>query len=164
MRRVAGATWLFLGILCATSVRAEETNIAARLIPFDSLTETNRNLVHDVTDHITLHCSYTAEVFKARIPVFEYLFDHMESCSALAQKEGLITYRATRDVEGRLHADDHDGAAGYMFNVYAGNGKRVVYVAGTQHGLFDASGRGVAVLDYHSTTNDEIEYTRAAFV
>jgi hypothetical protein len=164
MRRVAGATWLFLGILCATSVCAEDTNLAARLIPFDSLTETNRALVHEVTDHFTLHCAYTAEVFRARIPVFEYLFDHMDSCSALAQKEGLITYRATRDAEGRLHADDHDGASGYMFNVYAGDGKRVVYVAGTQHGLFDASGRGVAVLDYHSTTNGEIEYTRAAFV
>jgi hypothetical protein len=164
MRRVAGAAWLFLGILCATSARAEDTNIAARLIPFDSLSATNRALAHEVTDHFTLHCAYTAEVFRARIPVFEYLFDHMDSCSALAQKEGLITYRATRDAEGRLHADDHDGAAGYMFNVYAGDGKRVIYVAGTQHGLFDASGRGVAVLDYHSTTNGEIEYTRAAFV
>ncbi len=164
MSRLARASWIFLLILCASSVRAEDTNIAARLIPFDSLTVTNRVLVHDVTDHITLHCTYTAEVFKARIPVFEYLFDHMDSCSALAQKEGLITYRATRDAEGRLHADDHDGAAGTMVNVYAGTGKRVIYVAGTQHGLFDASGRGVAVLDYHSTTNGEIEYTRAAFV
>jgi hypothetical protein len=145
-------------------VRAEDTNIAARLIPFDSLTATNRALAHEVTDHPTLHCVYTAEVFRARIPVFEYLFDHMDSCSALAQKVGLITYRATRDAEGRLHADDHDGAAGYMVNVYAGDGKRIIYVAGTQHGLFDASGRGVAVVDYHSTTNGEIEYTRAAFV
>jgi len=157
--------WLFLGILCAISVYAEDdAATVSRLIPFDSLTVTNRVLVHDVTDHITLRCSYTAEVFKARIPVFEYLFDHMESCSALAQKEGLITYRATRDAEGRLHADDHDGAAGYMVTVYAGTGKRVIYVAGTQHGLFDASGRGVAVVDYHSTTNGKVEYTRAAFV
>lgn len=164
MRRVAFLTWVFLGVLCATFVRAEDTNIAARLIPFDSLTATNRALAHEVTDHPTLHCVYTAEVFRARIPVFEYLFDHMDSCSALAQKVGLITYRATRDAEGRLHADDHDGAAGYMVNVYAGDGKRIIYVAGTQHGLFDASGRGVAVVDYHSTTNGEIEYTRAAFV
>jgi hypothetical protein len=164
MRRVAVATWLFLGILCATFVHAEETNLVARLIPFDSLTATNRALAHDVTDHITLRCAYTAEVFKARIPVFEYLFDHMDSCSTLAQKEGLITYRATRDADGRMHGDDHDGATGYMITLYAGDGKRVVYVAGTQHGLFDASGRGVAVLDYHSITNGEIEYTRAAFV
>ena len=170
MSRVASAAWLFLGILCATSVRAEEA-VAARLIPFDSLTATNRALAHEVTDHFTLHCDYTAEVFKARIPVFEYLFDHMDSCSALAQKVGLITYRTTRDAEGRLYADDHDGAAGYMVNVYQADGKRVIYVAGTQHGLFDASGRGLAVVDYHAKTGaqslglpDEIEYTRAAFV
>lgn len=164
MRRLAGATWLFLLILCATSVRAEDEAADARWIPFDSLTATNRALAHDVMDHITLRCAYTAEVFKARIPVFEYLFDHMESCSALAQKEGLITYRATRDADGKLHADDHDGAAGFMLTVYAGDGKRVVYVAGTQHGLFDASGRGVAIVDYHVKTGNEVEYTRAAFV
>ena len=164
MRRVASAAWVFLFILSAGGLRAEETNAAARLIPFDSLSPTNRALAHEVMDHVTLHCAYTAEVFRAQVPVFEYLFDHMESCSALAQKEGLITYRATRDADGRLHADDHDGAAGYMMTVYAVYGKRVIYVAGTQHGLFDASGRGVAVVDYHIRTGDEIEYTRAAFV
>jgi hypothetical protein len=164
MRRLAGVTWLFLGILCATSVRAGDEAIAARLIPFDSLSPTNRVLAHEVMDHPTLHCAYTAEVFRARIPLFEYLFDHMDSCSALAQKVGLITYRATRDADGRLHADDRDGAAGYMVTVYAGDGKRVIYVAGTQHGLFDASGRGVAVVDYHARAGDDIEYTRTAFV
>jgi len=164
MRRVAFLVFLSLRVLCTASVRAEDDAVASRLIPFDSLTVTNRALVHEVTDRVTLHCDYTAEVFRARIPVFEYLFDHMESCSALAQKVGLITYRATRDAEGRLSADDHEGAAGYMLNMYAADGKRVIYVAGTQHGLFDATGRGVAVLDYHAKTGDEIEYTRAAFV
>jgi hypothetical protein len=164
MRWVAFLMCWFLGVLCAAPVRAEDEAVASRLIPFDSLTVTNRALAHEVTDHPTLHCDYTAEVFKARIPVFEYLFDHMDSCSALAQKVGLITYRAARDAEGRLYADDHDGAAGYMVNVYAVDGKRVIYVAGTQHGLFDASGRGVAVVDYHAKASDEIEYTRAAFV
>ena len=164
MRWVGFLTCLFLGYLCGSPVRAEDDAVASRLIPFDSLTVTNRALVHEVTDRFTLHCDYTAEVFKARIPVFEYLFDHMDSCSALAQKEGLITYRATRDAEGRLSADDHDGAAGYLVGVYAAAGKRVIYVAGTQHGLFDASGRGVAVVDYHAKTGAEIEYTRTAFV
>lgn len=164
MRRLVLPVWLLLGLLCAIPVRAEDEVADARWIPFDSLTATNRVLAHDVMDHVTLRCAYTAEVFKARVPVFEYLFDHMESCSALAQKEGLITYRATRDADGKLHADDHDGAAGYMLTLYASDGKRVIYVAGTQHGLFDASGRGVAIVDYHVKTGDEVEYTRAAFV
>jgi len=162
MRWVAFQALLSVGILCAIPVCAEDD--AARLIPFDSLTATNSALVHGVTDHYTLRCDYPAEDFNGRIPVFEYLLDHMESCSALAQKEGLITYRATRDAEGRLHADDHEGAAGYMVNVYTGIGKRVIFVEGTQHGLFDASGRGVAIIDYHTKTNDVIEYTRTAFV
>ncbi len=164
MRRLVGATWVFLFILCAIPVRAEDDPVALRLIPFESMTVTNRALAHEATDHPTLHCEYPAEAFKAQIPVFEYLFDHMDSCSALAEKEGLITYRATRDAEGWLHADDHDGAAGFMVNIYASDGKRVIYVAGTQHGLFDASGRGVAIVDYRAKSGDEIEYTRAAFV
>ena len=164
MRWVAFQALLSVGILCAIPASADDSTLAAHLIPFDSLTATNRVLVHSVTDHHTLRCDYPAEEFKARIPVFEYLFDHMDACSALAQREGLITYRATRDAEGRLHADDHDGAAGYMLNVYAGGGKRVIFVEGTQHGLFDASGRGVAIVDYHAKTGDVVEYARAAFV
>ena len=71
MRRVVGVTWLFLGILCAIPVRAEDEAVASRLIPFDSLTITNRALAHEVTDHYTLHCDYPAETFKGRIPMFE---------------------------------------------------------------------------------------------
>jgi hypothetical protein len=51
-----------------------------------------------------------------------------------------------------------------MFTLYAGDGKRVIYVAGTQHGLFDASGRGVAVVDYHAKADNKVEYTGAVFV
>ena len=152
--------------------RAESDTIASHLIPFDSMTASNQALVRGVTDHYTLRREYSAREFKAQVATFEYLLDHMDACSALAQKLGLITYRATRDADGRFQANDREGAAGYLVSVYVddGNhreplrGKRVFYVEGTQHGLFDVRGRGVAVVDYHQRSPDTIEYARAAFV
>jgi hypothetical protein len=155
---------LYLGISCLTFARADDGTTASNAIPFTSMTMTNRELVRDVTDHYTLQSARPAEEFKARIVVFEYLMDHMEACSVLAQQTGLITYRATRGTDGRLYADDHAGGAGSMFNVYASTGKRIIYVDGTQHGLFDVHGRGVAVVDYHTEAGNTIAYTHTAFV
>jgi hypothetical protein len=76
----------------------------------------------------------------------------------------LIQYRAHLDADGRLYADDRAGAAGYILKVYAGEGKRIFYVEGTEHGVFDVHGRGVVVLDYRATAGGRIEYTRAVFV
>lgn len=164
MQRLAFRAFLLFGLLGAIVARANDDSVTARAIPFDSMTPTNALLVHGVTDHYTLRREYPAEEFKARIIVFEYLVDHMDACSALAQQAGLITYRATSDANGRSHAEDHAGAGGYLLNVYAGAGKRIIYVEGTQHGLFDVHGRGVAVVDYHAKAGEAIEYTRAAFV
>jgi len=164
MRLAAFRTVLILGLFGTPFARAETDPAASEAFPFDSMTVSNRDLVRGVSDHYTLRCEYPAEKFKAHVAVFEYLIDHMESCSALAQKVGLITYRATRRADGRLYADDHDGATGYMLNIYAGAGKRIIYVEGAEHGSFDVRGRGLAIVNYRATTGDAIEYTRTAFV
>ncbi len=150
-------------LLVAVPVLAD-TNVATSLIPFDAMTVTNRMLVRSVTDHYTLRREYAARQFKARTEHFEYLIDHMEACSVLAQKLGLIQYRATRDPEGRVFADDHEGARGYLWPVLAAEGKRVYYVEGSQRGLFDVTGRGVAVIDYAQVNPHKIKYTGALFV
>jgi hypothetical protein len=164
MQRVVFFALLNLGLSCATLLRADDDTAASRVIPFDSMTETNRALVCSVTDHYTLRREYPAEEFNARVEVFEYLLDHMEACSALAQQAGLIEYRASRGADGRIHADDHAGATGYMLNVYAADGKRIIYVEGVEHGLFDVRGRGVAIVDYRAKGHSQVEYTRTAFV
>jgi hypothetical protein len=164
MPQVAIRAFLILGLLGAPFTRASDETTASQLIPFHALTSTNLTLVRGVTDHYTLRRVYPPEEFKASLGVFEYLIDHMEACSVLAQMVGLTQYRASLDADGRLHADDHAGAAGYILNVYADNGRRVLYVEGTEHGVFDVRGRGVAVVDYHAKARGSIEYTRAVFV
>ena len=170
MRRFVASLILPLAFMGTAAAWAGDDTEATRLIPFDSMTASNRALVQGVTDHYTLRREYPTQEFKGHVAVFEYLLDHMDACSTLAQKVGLITYRATRAADGRLYADDREGATGYLLNVYARDnkpavaGKRVIYVEGTQHGMFDVLGRGVAVVDYSQKTPDTIEYTRAAFV
>ncbi|MGA2603263.1 MAG: hypothetical protein ABSG14_03460 [Verrucomicrobiia bacterium] len=143
---------------------ASDQTTASTLIPFQAMTGTNLTLVRGVTDHYTLRREYAPEEFQARLAVFEYLLDHLDACSVLAQMAGLTQYRARLDADGRLQADDRAGAAGYILNVYAGDGRRILYVEGAEHGVFDVRGRGVAVVDYRAKAGGRIEYTRAVFV
>jgi hypothetical protein len=164
MRRVAIRAFLILGLFGVPLVQASDETAASQLVPFNALTGTNLTLVRGVTDHYTLRREYPPEEFQASPAVFEYLLDHLDECSVLAQMTGLTKYTAAFDADHRLRADDHAGAVGYILNVYAGVGKRVFYVEGTDHGAFDVRGRGVAVVDYQARARGRIEYTRAVFV
>src|ERR1041385_7240728 len=93
--------------LSVPASRADETNAAASLIPFGSLTAANQVLVRSVTDHYTLRREYDARQFKAQKKYLDYFLDHLDACSVLAQSMGLIQYRAARGVDGRLFADNH---------------------------------------------------------
>jgi hypothetical protein len=161
MRRVVQLAVVFvLGIVS----RAWPDSGVETLISFEAMTVTNRALVRAVMDHCTLRRQYEPRQFAARQAVFEYLLDHMELTSALAQSLGMIRYRAWRDELGRLHADDREGAAGFLLTVHAGEGKRVFYIDGAQRGLFTVRGRGVAVLEYKQVDAETMEYTGAVFV
>jgi hypothetical protein len=140
------------------------TNVAATLIPFSSLSPTNRALVHSVTDHYTLRREYDAREFKARKQHVDYLMDHLDACSVLAETVGLIQYRTTLDAQGRFFADNHEGARGYIVETYSSDGKRIYFVHGTEQGVFKVEGRGVAVIDYSQTNTNTIRYTGAMFV
>jgi hypothetical protein len=153
-----------LTLLSLAAYAHAETNVATTLIPFDSLSPTNRALVRSVTDHYTLRREYDAREFRARKQQVDYLMDHLDACSALAETVGLIQYRATGDVEGRYFADNHEGARGYIVEAYSSDGKRIYFVEGTERGLFNIEGRGVAVIDYAQTGTNTIRYTGAMFV
>lgn len=157
-----------LFVLClvpsVSSVAVADTNVAASLIPFDAMTASNRLLVCGVTDHYTLRREYPVQRFAARKDQLEFLIDHLDACSALAQSFALITYRATQGDQGRIYADDHEGATGYILQALKVGNKRVYYVEGNERGVFDVSGRGVAVVDVSEPKPNMIDYTGAMFV
>jgi hypothetical protein len=162
------ARFLLVCLVCFMSklpaAAAQETNIAATLIPFEAMTETNRLLVQGVTDHYTLRREYGVTEFAARREPLEFLVDHMDACSVLAQSVGLIRYRATRDGQDRIVADDHEGAAGYILETLRHGGKRVYYLSGSERGLFEVSGRAVAVVEFSQPKPGTIDYTGAMFI
>jgi hypothetical protein len=150
----------FAAAIAAFSVPTQ----AADLVPFAAMSGTNRALVRAVTDHYTLRRQYGVREFKARGDPFEWLMDHMEACSVLAQKTGMISYRAHRDEQGRVFADNRKGASGFLVLAAATDGKRVYYVEGASRGAFHVHGRGVAVVDFRQKDPDTIAYTGALYV
>jgi len=165
MRRTL-ATGLFVMCLVSglPSMTFADTNVASTLIPFNAMTPGNRLLVCGVTDHYTLRREYPVQRFAARKDQLEFLMDHLDACSTLAQSFALITYRATQGAQGRIYADDHEGATGYILQALKVGNKRVYYVEGNEHGIFDVSGRGVAVIDFVQPKPGTIDYTGAMFV
>ncbi len=137
--------------------------VAAKLIPFESMTVSNRAIVKSVTDHYTIRREYAAKRFDAHREHFEFLIDNMDPTSALGQKLGIITYRARLAPDGRLVAEN-DGARGSIQQVLRADGQRIYYVEGRQSGVFEAQGRGVAVINYSTPATNVVEYSGAIFV
>lgn len=155
---------LIVALTFVVVTQADEPTVAESLIPFGSLSETNRALVRAVTDHYTLRCEYGARTLAARTDQFEFLMSNMAATSALAQKGGLILYRVEPDTDGRMHADDREGADGWMLRMFTCSTQCVYYVEGQQRGIFQVRGRGVAVVDFKAAADGKIEYTGALFV
>ena len=137
---------------------------AVGVVPLESMTKTNRALALPVVERYTLHRDYPARTFRGRREQFEFLMDNFVACSALAQSFGLIRYRVVEESPGRVVGDDHDGARGHIQQVYCTDGQRIYYVEGAQRGFFQASGRGVVIVQFVQTTPDTIEYSGQMFV
>ncbi len=151
-------------LLSDVGARAATTNTPAALVPLAAMTASNRALARPVVERHTLRRQYRPRLFRGRTEHFEFLLDHIAACSILAESLGLIVYRAVEEEPGRTFADDRIGAQGYIQQVYRSDGQRIFYVEGTQRGVFDVGGRGVAVVRYKQCAPDMIEYTGSMFV
>ena len=146
-------------ILAVTSAEAEPVRV-----PLAEMTTENATLARPVMEHCTLHRQYAPRRFSGRLEDFEFMFDNMEACSALGVATGVVDYRPTTMPDGRLVADNHHGAAGWLIQVLCVPGRRVYYVEGAQRGVVTARGRGVVVVDFRQVTPTEIEYSGQLFV
>lgn len=140
------------------------SDAAGAAIPYAAMTATNAALVRSVAERSTLTREYPSRTIRGRHEQFEFLLDNMVACSVLSQSLGLIYYRAVEDGMGRAVADDREGGEGFIQQVYCGEGLRIYYVEGVQRGVFEARGRGVAVVQFTQTSPGTIEYTGRMFV
>jgi hypothetical protein len=128
------------------------------------MSERDRALARSVTDHYTLRREYPTTTFNARRQHFEWLMDQMDAWSILAHAARLITYKATRDKQGRIFADNQEGSSGFLQQLAATDGERAYYVEGAQRGVFHAKGRGVVLVKFNQKPPDMIEYSGVLFI
>lgn len=146
----------FRGLICifvaAGVARAEPA------LPLAELAAAERALVSGVTESVTLQRAYKPTEFAGRMAHFDFLMRDMVACSALARQLGLIEYQAVADEAGRVWADNREGSRGFMQRLYARDGRYVYYVAGSDRGIFEAHGRGVALIEARERAADRLEY------
>jgi hypothetical protein len=151
--------WCFLGLL-VTAVGAP----AELALPFAELPAAEQALVRGVTERVTLQRVYKPTEFTGQMAHFDFLMRDMVACSALARQLGLIQYQAEVDEAGRVWADNREGSRGYMQRLWAQEGRYLYYVAGSERGLFEAHGRGVAFIESRTVGPQRLEYKADLFV
>lgn len=154
------ALWVggLLGLLATGGGAAEDA------IPWEQLRGAERALVKSVIDHATLRRQYAPREFTGRLVHFDFLMRNMVATSLLAEQLGLIRYHAHWDDQGRVWADNREGARGFMQKLHADQGRYLYYVAGTQRGLFEAHGRGVAWIQAREASPHRVAYRATIWV
>lgn len=151
------------GILLIWVVWASELS-AQSSISLDQLSGAERALAKSVIEHATLRRVYASQQFTGRMDHFDFLMRNMVATSLLAEQLGLIRYHAKWDEQGRVWADNREGARGFMQKLHAERGQYLYYVAGTQRGLFEAHGRGVAWVEAREREPQRVEYRATVWV
>jgi hypothetical protein len=151
-------------IISLAALLAPATNRPAPPFPVEALAPAHQLLVGNVTDNYTFRRDYAPRRFRGRAEHFEFLLDHMEACSVLSQATGFIAYRATHDAQGRLIADNREGAQGFLLPVYCAEGRRAYYVEGSFNGVLQARGRGLVIVDFAQVSPDTLLYSGTLLV
>ncbi len=150
--------WLLFSLIFTAAAHG------ALSLPWDELTADQQALVRGVTEHVTLQRVYKPRQFTGQMAHFDFLMRDMVACSALARQLGLIQYQAEIDEAGRVWADNREGSRGYMQRLWARDGRYLYYVAGSERGLFEAHGRGVALIESRPVGPQRLEYRAHLFV
>jgi len=150
--------WWIL-IFAATSLQAAPLNV-----PLETMSVKNQRLVRAVLTHCTLHRQPAPHRFTGRIEDFTFLLDNLGACAVLAHQCGLLSYKPAVMPDGRLVADNQQGAAGWLELIDCRPNRRVYYLEGAQSGNFTARGQAVVVVSYRQIGPTEMEYTGELFV
>ncbi len=141
---------LFASVLVALALRlgADEPDYA---IPYDSLTEAQAALVHDVADRASLSTEFAREEVASSVTTYDYLLDRLPLTARIVRALDLGKY-VIKPIEEEecVVLDDREGVKVSLYEVYRGAEKRVYYTKGYYQGplLPRIHGRGVIVLCY----------------
>jgi hypothetical protein len=156
--------------ICLTVALTAGAVIAAgppdSLIPFDKLDAAAlarvRQVVPGYTFYLKLRTPYSE--FCARRDVFEYLGDHLDLTSILGQQLHASKIRSERLPDGSFWADNHAGARGFLWPLYAAPGERLFFVQGSDRSGDAVEGKSVVFVRYQEPSPGLIRCEVHAFV
>ena len=136
------------------------------LIPLDKLDAGARARVGQVVPGYTFYrqVRIPRETFTARFDLFEYLINHLDQSSIIAERLKIVQYRSQRTPDGGYWADNRKGAAGYLWPLYAAPGDRLYFAQGSDHEGKPVAGCAVVVVHYREKTPGVITCEMHAFV
>jgi len=135
-------------------------------IPFDRLDAAAQARVRQVVPGYTFYrkVHLPKPTVRARYDLFEYLINNLDQCSVVAQLLKIIKYRSERRPDGSYFADNHKGAAGYLWPLLAAPGERLYFAQGADKKGEPVSGSAVVLFRYRETRPGVIECELHGFV
>ena len=136
------------------------------MIPFDNLDAAALARVRQVVPGYTFYHKLRTPYgeFCARRDVFEYLGDHLDLTSILGQQLHVAKIRSERLPDGSFYADNHQGAKGIIWPLYAAPGERLFFVQGSDRSGDAVEGKSVVFVHYQEPAPGLIRCEVHAFV
>ncbi len=159
--RILLAMGLIVGAGLAAAAEKPES-----LIPFDKLDSAAVTRVRKVIPGYTFYRKLRTPYgeFRSRRDVFEYLGDHLDQTSILGQQLNVVKFRCERLPDGSVWADNHAGARGFLWPLYAAPGERLFLVHGSDRSGEAVEGYSVVFVRYQEPEPGLIHCEVHAFV
>lgn len=157
--------WLaaVLTVHAGLAMAAEEPE---SLIPFDKLDAAAQTRVRQVVPGYTFYrkVNLPKPQIHSRYDVFEYLINHFDQCSVVAQQLKVVEYRSELRPDGSFYADNHKGAKGVIWPLYAAPGERLYFAHGEDNKGEPVAGFAVVMFRYRETKPETIVCELHGFV
>lgn len=158
-----------MGWILALIVGAGSAGAAGRpesMLPLDKLDAAALARVRQVVPSYTFYHKLRTPYgeFHARRDVFVYLGDHLDLTSILGQRLQVVKFRSERMPDGSFWADNHEGARGFLWPLYAAPGERLFFVQGSDRSGDAVEGSSVVYVRYQEPEPGLIRCEVHAFV
>ena len=151
-------------VMCVSVALAESKPEA--IIPLDKLDAAGQARVRLVVPGYSFYrkVQLAHPVVRSRYDVFEYVVNHLDECSIVAQSLKIVEYRSVRRPDGSYFADNHKGAVGCIWPLRTVPGELLYYAQGDDREGKMVVGCAVVLFLYHEKGPGLIEGELHGFV
>ena len=161
--KLALAVLLVGGAFTAVTFASERPEA---MIPLDKLSPSERERLRQVIPDYTFHRKVVLQrnTANARYEVLEYLLNHLDETSMVAQPLKIVEYRSERRPDGSYFADNRKGSAGSLWPLLSLPGERLYFAQGSDREGKQVEGKAVVLLRYRERDPGTTAFEMHAFV